>query len=78
METVLAVFKLLCVHPDLSFTCPILTDPANGQVTTTNGNITGSEATYGCKEGFGLSETNVRVCMSDGNWSDNMPICRGK
>jgi len=58
--------------------CVRLTSPLNGFVSL-EGVRLGSEATYSCEEGFGLTGgSSTRVCESDGDWSGTAPICKSK
>ena len=59
--------------------CPILPNPANGMVETTDDRLSGSTATYTCNSGFDLITTgsNVRTCQPDGMWSGSEPQCLG-
>ncbi|XP_039184898.1 sushi, von Willebrand factor type A, EGF and pentraxin domain-containing protein 1-like isoform X1 [Crotalus tigris] len=47
-----------------------------------NGEVSGEEYTYqnyieySCKEGFLLEGDQKSVCLADGNWSGNTPVCR--
>ncbi|XP_072848120.2 sushi, von Willebrand factor type A, EGF and pentraxin domain-containing protein 1 isoform X1 [Pogona vitticeps] len=47
-----------------------------------NGRVTGEEYTfqkyieYSCREGFLLEGIQKRVCLADGSWSGNTPVCR--
>ncbi|ETE67092.1 Sushi, von Willebrand factor type A, EGF and pentraxin domain-containing protein 1, partial [Ophiophagus hannah] len=47
-----------------------------------NGEVSGEEYTfqnyieYSCKEGFLLKGDRKRVCLADGYWSGNTPVCR--
>ncbi|KAG8130469.1 hypothetical protein E2320_017145, partial [Naja naja] len=47
-----------------------------------NGEVSGEEYTfqnhieYSCKEGFLLKGNRKRVCLADGYWSGNTPVCR--
>ncbi len=58
-------------------TCPVLSSPANGQVSFTTVTV-GSVARYTCQPGFQLIGTAVRVCREDEKWSGSEPICRRK
>ena len=55
--------------------CDILHDPTNGNVTTSMGTSFESLATYTCNDGYVLSHTGKRVCLSSGEWSDAAPTC---
>ena len=61
----------------LSFTaeCKDLADPANGDVTLSDGTHQGSLATYSCDAGYDLSDATVRVCLTSGEWSGWEPTC---
>lgn len=66
------------VTPSEAPNCGDLEDPENGRVNTSTGTIVGSEAVYTCNEGYDLDGVEVRVCTSDGTWSDEEPTCVGK
>ena len=53
---------------------PVLTD---GSVTTQNGTVIGSIATYDCnsKYAFTVDSSKERICKSSGNWSDEIIEC---
>ena len=50
----------------------------------TNGSLFGNMTTYPqkvqfmCDEGFNLRGSNIRQCLSTGNWSGNITFCEGK
>ena len=57
--------------------CLNLTSPSNGQVshrTTTFGSV----ATYTCEDGYMLMGFPMRECLSNGNWSQEEPVCESK
>ena len=54
--------------------CNALSDPANGQVSTT-GTTFGETATYSCNTGYNLVGDNTRTCQATGNWSGSEPTC---
>ena len=57
-------------------TCPSLTDPGNGEVSTSNNNYL-STASYTCNTGYILtpSDGGTRVCDTDGQWTGVEPTC---
>ena len=57
-------------------TCPPLTNPDNGGVTT-SGATFASLATYTCTTGYILTPSNggFRVCGEDGEWTGVAPTC---
>ena len=55
--------------------CDTLSDPANGQVSTT-GTTFGETATYSCNTGYDLVGDSTRTCGAAGNWSGSAPICQ--
>ena len=55
--------------------CGSLTNPANGQVSTT-GTTEGQTATYGCDTGYNLVGDNTRTCQANGDWSGSEPTCQ--
>ena len=80
-------------HASLTYTfvshvaivCPTLSSIPNGRVvySTTSPFSYGTEATYTCDDGFGLTRGNrIRRCggtssSPDGVWSGNVPTCQG-
>lgn len=66
------------VPPDTTDTvrCQALTDPTYGAVTTTNGGIYPSTATYTCATGFDMVGAGTRMCAADGSWPGDAPTCR--
>ena len=60
-----------------SVLCPELSDPVNGVVEQT---VSGVEqtATFSCDPGFGLVGTQVLICLENGTWNNQPPVCRGK
>ena len=54
--------------------CPMLAIPDNGHVVT-NGQIFRSVATYTCNAGYTLIGEDVRICQSEGQWSNREPYC---
>ena len=57
--------------------CSALTNPPNGQVSTTGGTTFGQNATYSCNTGYNLVGNNTRTCEATGNWSGSAPTCQG-
>ena len=55
-------------------TCPQLDNPPNGEVSV-EGQTVGSTANYVCDIGFELIGVLKRVCLQDGQWSDDEPSC---
>ena len=55
--------------------CPDLTAPENGSVTVT-GYRTGDTAQYSCDGGFELVGNQTRECMSNSQWSGQIPSCQ--
>ena len=55
----------------------VLTNPDNGVVAMTNGNVFQSVATYTCNEGFTVIGNATRVCGANGEWSSSTPECQG-
>ena len=69
-ECTVAYFPILIVQ------CPVLDDPANGEVVV-NRMPPGDTATYACDSGFELVGADTLTCGDDGQWSPAPPICRG-
>ena len=57
--------------------CFNLTNPTNGQVSL-DMTIYEAVASYSCNEGFILMGPTARTCQSNGNWTDNAPVCQSK
>ena len=57
--------------------CGGLTDPANGQVSHTDGTTFGETATYSCNAGYTLMGSSTRMCEATGMWSGSAPTCQG-
>lgn len=71
-----SAFLLHC-HPSPGITCPVLSNPANGQVLV-DSRVFGSVAIYVCDDGFVLVGEGTRVCSENGQWSGTEPQCEGK
>ena len=69
-----------------AITCPTLSSIMNGQVIFSSASpfSFGTEATYSCDDGYGLtSENRTRTCDGSGSspvgvWSGSVPTCEGK
>ena len=79
----------MCLHYNIAIECASLDSPDNGTISysrnPTNGlYIHGTVATYSCSPGFGLSSTQSRVCVGDGDskvvgrFNGSEPLCEGK
>ena len=57
--------------------CGTLKTPSNGSLV---GNLTTypQKVQFMCDEGFNLRGSNIRECLSTGNWSGNESFCEGK
>ena len=57
--------------------CPILSDPANGEVSHPNRRV-GSVATYSCNAGFtSAGGDQTRMCRANGTWDGEARVCTG-
>ena len=67
----------MCMHIPFStaVNCGNLTNPANGQVSTT-GTTFGQTVTYSCNTGYNLMGDSTRTCQADGMWSGSAPTCQ--
>lgn len=54
--------------------CPTLSAPANGSISL-SGVTVGDIANYSCNEEFELVGNATRVCLDDGTWSGQDPVC---
>ena len=57
--------------------CGRLSSPENGAVTFRSTTF-GSRADYSCNDGFLLLGLSSRMCMENGSWSGEAPVCEGK
>ena len=57
--------------------CEDLDDPRYGNVILTGTKVS-STATYVCDDGFLLIGNQLRKCLSNGLWSGEEPICKGR
>ena len=57
--------------------CFTLTNPRNGQVSLDMTTF-GAVANYSCNEGYILMGPTARTCQSNGNWTDDAPVCQSK
>ena len=55
--------------------CNVLSNPANGTVTTASGTLFEAEATYSCNAGYELVGASTRTCTATGAWSGSTPTC---
>ena len=51
--------------------------PRNGS-RQLSGRTAGSTVTFRCDTGFDLAGTRTQRCMDSGEWSDQLPECRGR
>ncbi len=42
------------------------------------GRAVGGEAVYRCNPGFVLRGSTTRICVEDGQWTGEQPVCEGK
>ena len=64
------------ILPSTVVDCNTLTNPANGQVSTTAGTTFGETATYSCNTAYNLVGDNTRTCQATGEWSGSEPTCQ--
>ncbi|KAL4228764.1 hypothetical protein ACF0H5_011806 [Mactra antiquata] len=57
--------------------CGGLQNPENGIVTSEQTTLS-QEATYTCDPGYTIQGTSIRICQSNGSWSDSIPTCQPK
>lgn len=54
--------------------CPLIIPPTNGSVVS-SGTILGSSVKYQCDAGFKLNGPSIRICQTNGSWTDSEPTC---
>ena len=52
--------------------------PTNGQRTVSGTSTTFYFVTYTCDEGTTRQGSNMRICLSNGQWSGGVPQCNGR
>ncbi len=60
--------------PNTVVTCPVLTSPTNGALSTPNLNYL-TIATYSCDTGYVFTGSTLRQCLATGQWSGVAPTC---
>ena len=76
-KTKSSISSVLSYTAHTAIVCPVLTDPANGDVSVT-GQAPGVVATYTCRSGYTLEGVTVRTCQTTGIWSFEAPTCVGQ
>ena len=56
--------------------CGGLENPTNGLVTLED-TVFESVATYSCQDGYTQVGDDTRLCVADGTWSGDAPVCEG-
>jgi len=57
--------------------CQVPSNIQFGTVTTTNGGLFPSTASYACSPGYATADPTLRTCGVDGSWSGKQPVCVG-
>ena len=68
----------LPLYPCTVVDCRGLNAVRNGDIIFSTGTTYTSVAEVTCHEGYELVGSSVRVCLDNGEWAGNPPICRGK
>lgn len=63
--------------PHTEVFCPVLMNPANGQVFPTGQRVL-ARALYECNSGFVVEGLLVRICLDNGEWGGDDPVCISK
>ena len=60
--------------------CDNLSIPDNGNVSCSSGKVgvgyTGDTCSFTCNTGYELTDSDTRICQSDGSWSGSNSVCR--
>ncbi len=62
------------IFPNTVVTCPALTPPTNGVLSTTSRDYL-TVVTYSCDTGYVLTGDAARQCQATGLWSLEAPTC---
>lgn len=66
----------LTIHYFADVDCGTLDEPEHGTISLENGKTTyASKAIYTCNENYTLVGNEVRMCESEGKWSNSKPKC---
>ena len=68
-------FYLFLIETDVL--CPYLDQPTNGTLKYSYGVVVNSVASFKCNKGFKRVGNDKVVCLEDGTWSANIPLCQG-
>ena len=72
----LALFSIsLSVVSSVGPYCPYLNYPSYGYISTSQGYVYGSVATYSCQKGYYLHGNAQRYCLNSGVWGGVAPTC---
>lgn len=75
---ILLTFSVLqCVIRIIVVDCGDLAPPMNGNVSV-DGTVYESVAMYVCYDGYILMGERHRVCLDNGSWSHEQPLCERK
>ena len=60
--------------------CDILPTPVNGEITCRSGRVgvgyEGDTCSFTCNNGYELTGSDTRTCLSNGSWSGSDDVCR--
>ncbi len=62
------------IFPNTVVTCPVLTSPTNGALSTPSRDYL-TVITYSCDTGYVLTGNAARQCLATGQWSGVAPTC---
>ena len=68
-------FYLFLIATDVL--CPYLDQPTKGTLKYSYGVVVNSVASFKCNIGYKLVGNEKVVCLEDGTWSANIPLCQG-
>ena len=58
--------------------CGSPASPANGTIQQLTGTRYGHTVSYTCNIGYSLVGAATRVCQDDGQWSEDVPMCKSE
>lgn len=82
LETNKLIHFIICTTSSIllyaAVQCPALTNPPNGMVQPSRPAMYLDVAVYRCNNEYGVVGNDTRVCLANGRWSGEAPVCECK